>query len=354
MNAADNLAAWRLLLALGQTGNLTRATIEAGIELSAASRMLAALERSLGVPLVDRSKKPIGLSEAAAALVPKLEELADAHETVLDAVDQLSRGALHAIIRLSIPSNITRRSSSHLLERYREIDPHVDFEIYSNLDHTDVLGGRVDAAYLPYCPSSVPGLHVIPTFRVTNFLLASPEYLERHGTPERVEDLTGHGLLVRTDRNYPVTTRLYSLTETFDFETCRRQPLPSKLGGPGTARDLRRTGRRRSRTPLSITYGDTLSCLQSALEGLGIAVDLSLGMAGDLIDSGKLVPVLPGWHRPIWNLALVTRDRNLSNAPLIGFLNWYAAEERRNGPRRWFDMYRRWGLDPEAVLARGY
>ena len=59
MITTDNLLVWRLLLALGQTGSLTKAAIATDLELSTASRLLSGLEKELGITLVDRQVKPM-------------------------------------------------------------------------------------------------------------------------------------------------------------------------------------------------------------------------------------------------------------------------------------------------------
>ena len=353
MITTDNLLVWRLLLALGQTGSLTKAAIATDLELSTASRLLSGLEKELGITLVDRQVKPMCLAKNMTTMLPYVQELVDAHRHTIEFIDNLATVEPHTTIRVSVPSNISRSVLVHFVDQYQSVAPTVDLELYSNMDHSDVLNGNVDVAYLPYFPVNVVGLHVMPILRGTNFMLATPRYLEEHGVPNKVEDLVHHLLFVRTGRHYPTTTRLFSLTEMFDFETLLRQPLPDKLGLLAQ-KEFSYTRHLRKKSKLSILYGDTLSCLQSALEGVGIAVDLSLGLVGQYLQSGQLVPVLKDWHRPIWNNTLVTRERNVFNEPIMQFMHWYAEREKLSGDERWKSWYRHFGMDPEAVLERGY
>lgn len=353
MITSDNLLAWRLLLALGRTGSLTKAAIATDVELSTASRLLSGLEKELGVTLVDRQKKPMCMSQNMAPVLHYVQALVDAHHQALDRIENLSTTDLRVTLRVSVPSNISRSTLVHLMDRYKSVDPAVDLELYSNMDHTDVLNGTVDIAYLPYFPVNAVGIHVIPILRGTNFMLAAPSYLKSHGVPQCVEDLVHHRLFVRTGRHYPTTTRLFSLSEMFDFETLIRQPLPDKLGLLAQ-KEFSYTRHLRKRTRLSILYGDTLSCLQSVLEGLGIAVDLSLGLVCEQLKAGTLVPVLKDWHRPIWNNTLVTQERNLFNEHIMRFMHWYAEQEKMSGDQRWKSWYRHFNVDPDAVLERGY
>ena len=353
MIVTDNLLVWRLLLALGRTGSLTKAAIATDLELSTASRLLSGFEKELGLTLIDRQVKPMCLVNNMKSVLPYVQDLVDAHRHTIDFIDNLATTDPHTTIRISVPSNISRSTLIHLIDRYKNVDPTVDLEIYSNLDHSDVLNGNVDIAYLPYCPVNVVGIHVMPILRAANFMLATPFYLEQHGIPKQVEDLMHHQLFVRTGKHYPTTTRLFSLTEMFDFETLNRQPLPDKLGLL-TQKEFAYARHLRNKSKLSILYGDTLSCLQSALEGVGIAIDLSLGLVDQYLNQGQLVPVLREWHRPIWNNTLVTRERNLFNEQFMRFMHWYAEQEKQSGDERWKFWYRHFHMDPDAVLERGY
>ena len=184
----DNLSAWRLVLALGRTGSLTQAAVAADIELSAASRLLASLEKSLGIQLVDRKTKPMRFHPNAKPLLSKIEEMLDLHRDLIEQADRLSESEARITIRFSVPTNIARRFFVLLMDRYKqEVDPNVEFEFFSNLDHVDVQNGLVDMAMLPYCPVNVSGLHVQPFLPATTLIVASPAYLEEHGTPERVD-----------------------------------------------------------------------------------------------------------------------------------------------------------------------
>lgn len=58
--------------------------------------------------------------------------------------------------------------------------------------------------------------------------------------------------------------------------------------------------------------GDLSTCKELTVLGHGICFDLSLGVTYNHIRAGKLVPVLPQWHRPKWQLScsiLVSRKR---------------------------------------------
>lgn len=88
----DLVAGCRVLVQLADRGSVSDAAAALGIPQPVASRRLGALERRLGIPLVDRSARSSAVGERARELLPtvrRLVELADAVE--LDAGRMRSR-----------------------------------------------------------------------------------------------------------------------------------------------------------------------------------------------------------------------------------------------------------------------
>lgn len=357
VNPSENLNIWKLVLALGRTGNLTKAAIQADMELSAASRAIRSLEDELGTPLIDRRTKPNKLNPIARALLPKIERMMVLQKSIVAEASRPEGAPLRMMIRISAPSNIARKPILEHLTYYRDhIDPTVEFELLSNLNHADVLSGAVDIAFLPYFPREVPELFLDPFLPGTTLMLASAEYVEKHGAPSEPEELVRHQLFLRSGPYYPFTKCLFSDREMFDLETGCRTVISGNLSG----NDLRTlkagaiTSGRLSSPNLKAFYGDSLTCLQGVINGFGISIDLSLGFVDEYLKNGTLVPVLPQWHRPLWINTLAIHEKNRSNETLMRFFRWFVEEEGKHGKSRWFDWFRHFGLDPEAILKRGY
>ena len=355
MKPSDNFLVWRLLHALGQTESLTQASIQTDLELSAASRLLSAFEKELGVMLIDRTCKPFKLLPAAYTLIPQLQEMLLLQNSLKERLARSTEaGRKRIFIRMSAPSNICRGPILRHIESYAEnIDTAVAFEFYNDADHADVLSNKVDIAFLPYYPANTPELFLLPFLTGTNLMLASPEYLAQHGEPKRPEDLFRHRLYFRSAKYYPVTRRLFSLRETFDLESGMRSPIPDPASEKAAFQAVKDTSVRfgtHHRKVARAFYGDCLSCKQAALAGMGIAVDLALGLCDEQLRAGQLVPVLKEWHRPLWINTICVHERNVSDDAMMRFIHWFAKVENEDGTRRWQDWYRHFGLDPAEVL----
>lgn len=152
-----------------------------------------------------------------------------------------------------------------------------------------MISGKVDIAYLPYRPPA-EGLFIWDVNKVGNVPLATPEYVRRRGNPQSPEDLRTHDIILRTGRNYPVTSH------------------------------LQKDGELRSLEYKQIVFsGDVLSGREWLMAGMGIAIDLSLAFCWKDIEQGRLVPVLNGWSRSPWDLTVAMKKHSLSNRRLVSF-----------------------------------
>ena len=72
----------RVLLCAIDKGSITAAAEAMGYTISGVSRMMAALEAELGLPLLKRSKSGTSLTEAGQALVPMAEQLVQCYQAI--------------------------------------------------------------------------------------------------------------------------------------------------------------------------------------------------------------------------------------------------------------------------------
>ncbi len=357
MHTSDNLLAWRLLLRLAKTQNLTRASIEEDIELSAASRLLKDLETSLNVSLLDRQTRPLRLKEEVRSVIPQLASFIEASQQLVTSVRALEGSASERAFRLSIPANVPRRRVMHMITAFTKANPDWKVEVMGSTDHWDVIERRVEASYLPYCPADgLDELRLDPIAKATTFMVATPAYLRQYGTPRSPADLAQHRLILRNGPYYPLTDRLIGAKSTFVLNTGIEQALPPEqwilpLGEEASEESQVTSGILRHSPVLKYFAGDTLSCCQAVIDDAGIAVDLSIGFLEPYLKSGQLVVVLPEWHRPLWHATLVTRPEIWKEAGAKAFLEHFMRHEKRDS-HCWIEAFEERGLDAEAMIRR--
>lgn len=306
MKIEDNLLAWKLFTAVARDRSLTRAAIRHDCDLGLASRMISTLEQAIGQKLLDRSSRPLRLTREGEALLPYAEQLVRQHEVVLT---RIRTKDLNRTIIFGLPVNIRRGEILRVLDAYQAEHPELHVKIVAETDLPDLLSGRVDAAIFASTPSdpSVAAWSICSTATVP---MAAPSYLSVRGTPASPLDLVHHDIILRDGGYYPKATHLEREDE--------RVPI---------------NGRR------IVLEGDTPTCLEMLLAGKGICFDMSLGITLEHIRAGRLVPILPGWHRPAWHLSCAIAASRMADAELVGFARRTATmlrEPLRERTRRWF------------------
>lgn len=317
MSPKESLLAWKVFQKTSQTLNISRTAIELDLDLKTASRILKELEKNLGFSLFDRSSRPFKMTQEAELILPCVHQLLKSEDKLSLKLQEVASKPID--VRLSLPVNMTRDDLFPVMAKYRELHPKFNVRFLNDCDHQHLLDGETDIVMLPYRPENANGdLVLFDAGFSFNMLLASPKYVARNGSPSCVEDLKNHVLILRDSRIYPTTRSL----EHADL--CVSLTSDFKL----------------------VYLGDAFSCRSAALLGHGIAVDLSVAYCSDDIKDGRLIPLLPGWHRPRWDMTIAIRKEDAENKPLYEFASWFANTQKKAYPKRWGPIFEKYGVTP--------
>ncbi|WP_066268126.1 LysR substrate-binding domain-containing protein [Hydrogenophaga palleronii] len=183
---------WTGLAAFVRTadlGSFVAAGRVLGLSPSAVGKAVTKLENRLGVRLVQRSTRSLRLTEEGRAFHERgrriLDDLDDAHESLLR-----TRESPTGRIRVSSPIvayHLLLPVLPAFMARYPDIELDLDFSDRI----VDLIEEGVDVAIRSgQLPDSRLMVRALRPFRL--LLCASPEYLERHGTPQCPRDLKAH------------------------------------------------------------------------------------------------------------------------------------------------------------------
>lgn len=230
---------------------------------SAVSRAIDRLEQRLGVRLLLRSTRALTLTaEGHAYLCGARRILADLDDVEQGIADQ---GVPRGRLRVSAALSHGRLCVVPLLGEFVRRYPHILVDIGLTDTLVDVAGGEADIAvrFGPLADSLLTARKLGETRRV---IVASPAYLERHGTPRLPEDLHGHNCL------------------SFNFR--RAEPVwPFRKNGTDYALSVKGN--------IEANNGETLGQLAAA--GAGITRVGAFSVA-DEIAAGRLVPILEAFN----------------------------------------------------------
>ena len=256
----DRLIGMRVFAQVVEAKSFSAAAHKLGMSKSLVSRHVSALERSLSVKLLNRSTRKLSLTDAGATFYEHCARIvleAQLAEERLTRVQAEPAG----LVRVTAVQPFAVRHVLPALPEFYEKYPKVRIELCCSNRAADLGDERFD---LGIRVSFDPAPHLVARKLAPNraVLCASPAYLERHGTPRRLDDLTGSRCVL-----FP----------------------PLTLKGRWTLRH----GRRQHSVPVSgVLETDEMDAVREAvLAGLGIGI-LPVYMAGDALREGRLVPLL--------------------------------------------------------------
>lgn len=183
----------RIFHAVAEAGSFTHAGDRLGLSQSAVSRQISALEDVLRVPLFHRHARGLILTEQGDVLNRTVREVFS-KLALTQAFLSESKERAAGKIKITTTTGFGLSWLSPRLNRFLELHP--DIEVTLLLEDADLdLGMREADVAIRLHPPTQPDL---VQRHLANFpmpIYASAEYLERHGTPQSLEDLAHHQII---------------------------------------------------------------------------------------------------------------------------------------------------------------
>ncbi|TRC72240.1 LysR family transcriptional regulator [Mesorhizobium sp. WSM4307] len=183
-----------VFLAVARHRNFRRAAADLGVTPSAVSQAVRALEVRIGAALFVRTTRSVGLTEAGQRFLdragPGFEEIVAAGEAARD-VGQRPTG----LLRLSVPRAVVPLILEPVIASFCQAYPEVELEIAASDEMVDLATGGFDAGIRlgQFIATDMVAVRLTPSFSFV--VVGSPDYLDRHGRPERIDDLRRHACL---------------------------------------------------------------------------------------------------------------------------------------------------------------
>ena len=275
-----------------ELGGFSAAAREFGVTPSALSKLVARLEDRLGVRLVHRTTRKLSLTPEGETYFARCQRiLADIAEAE-DEIGRTRRGPT-GLLRIGVGTAFGMHQLVPALPRFLERHPGIRLELSVTDRRLDILDEGVDLMIRmgALSDSTLVARKICDFERV---VCASPDYLARHGTPQRPEELLSHNCLYVS--TMPELRR-------WPFR-CGEAVTELEVGG--------------------IVGSDSAEALlQLAVEGVGI-LRLSELIVGAAIARGELVPILADCHQPeslpIYAVYPSARQRSPKVSAMLDFL----------------------------------
>jgi DNA-binding transcriptional LysR family regulator len=164
------------------------------LSAAAASHRILQLEEQVGVRLLNRTTRSLQPTEAGCIFYEHALNVLEAVERAESSMAMAS-GVPTGSLRVAAPLGFGRRILAPLVQEFHRLHPKVEVRLRLSDHAVDLLSESVDVAIrmsaLPDSSFIVRKLADCP-----RVLVASPEYIAKHGAPEAPEDLLQHNCLL--------------------------------------------------------------------------------------------------------------------------------------------------------------
>lgn len=264
----DRLRSLKYFVETARAGSLSGAARSLAVSVPAVTKGLNVLEREMGVRLFDRTPRGLTLTGAGTAYLeaclPALQQLAEAEAQL-----RAARHEVAGTVTVGVHNIIARGLLAPALSRFRALYPRIELDLrdFESLRSERAKGMDV---YLVMGWGDHPDLVERRAAASAFWVVASPDYLARHGTPAHPMDLQQHACLLLRSTSGKV----------MDLWPFRKGDETVQVAVQGwlTASNAHRD-----------TYVDALRA------GLGVARTTDWTQA-EAVRSGQLVRVLTDWE----------------------------------------------------------
>lgn len=297
----DRIREMETFLRVVEAGSFSAAARGLDIGQPAVSKIVADLERRLGIRLLARSTRRLTPTEAGLAFYERARRaMAEADEA-----ETAARGAamrLEGRLRVSAPVTFGRLHVVPKLGAFLDAHPRLRLELVMDDRVIDLLAENIDAALrLGALPDSE--LTARRLAGADRLVVATPSYLARWGFPGAPEDLRDHQAIVY---------RQVTGGQEWVFRR-EKSEVPVRL---------------EPRLTLSAAEG----VREAVLTGLGLTI-ASRWMFAPELASGEVVPVLQEWSLPPMDLWVTYPSGRLMSTKAKAFVEWFEGTLDRDSSR---------------------
>lgn len=266
---ADQLPALLAFSRVAKHASFTRAARELGVSPSALSQTIRALETRIGVRLLNRTTRRVGLTEAGGKLLARIgPALADIDGALDDLRQQQSRPA--GTLRVTMPRGVVAALLEPHLADFCAAYPDILLDVHVDSSLNDLIGESLDCG-IRLGEKVQRDMIALPLGGTQRSVVAgAPAYFARHGRPKHPRDLQTHDCL---------RSRFSTGGAVYRWEFCER----------GRWYEINVEG------PLITNDGGLL--VRAARDGIGLLHTMELVLRTEL-ESGTLERVLDDYLPP--------------------------------------------------------
>jgi DNA-binding transcriptional LysR family regulator len=283
----------KAFVAVVERQSFVRAAEYLGLSPSALSQTIRQLESRIGSRLLNRTTRSVAPSASGEQLYRRLAPLfREMDVAVSEASEATAR--MSGTLRINTLGIGARTIIAPRLARFHQAHPDIVLDIVVDDALADIVTGRFDAGIRVggQLEKDMVAIRLTPDMNMV--VVASPDYLARHGTPSSPADLHQHAC---------INWRLQMEGRHYRWEFKKReQSMEVAVDGP-----------------VVTNHADI--GIAAALNGLGIAYHFEQDGVGELLAQGRLAQILSDWSITRPGLFLYYPNRQHQPALLSAFID---------------------------------
>jgi DNA-binding transcriptional LysR family regulator len=284
----STLTNYRVFVAIAETGSIVQAALQLNYSAPAISKQLTKLEKNLKIQLFNRSHKKLEITEAGKRFYPHckniLLSISQAEEELLTESNDIN-----GTIAITLSKSLARSKIFDALSEFNTKHPQITFNISFSDHFEDLYNENIDFAFrLGKLPDN-NHMIAMPLVETKLMACATPRYLEQHGTPKDISDLSKAKLIVMSPLYTSEALRNFFKTENIHPDTIN-----------------------------SHIVNDIEGVYQSIRTNLGIGMLLDISIEQEIKEK-KFIPVLPQKDLPRKHLYLIYKKKQWQTQKQLAF-----------------------------------
>lgn len=279
-----------ILLTIVRAGSFSAAARQLGVPANRLSRQIQHLEESLGIRLLHRTTRKLGLTSAGRAFLnraePAIKELELCWQEISTQAEE-PRGHLRITTHIDFLSVVSIQFLAQFMQQY----PAVSIEVVLSDDQLDLLETGIDVAFRA-APLHDEGVVARQLLSSRLLVVASPDFVETHGLPADVEALGDYPCLALQSSNGWTSWTLSNEERSVTVQV-----------------------------PARLTVNGMGALVSAAKAGLGVGLLPDHLIAAELMN-GNLINLLPHYHHQSGGIYIVYPSRKHPSAALRQFIEF--------------------------------
>ncbi|RKH55434.1 LysR family transcriptional regulator [Corallococcus aberystwythensis] len=187
----DDLSGLMAFLAVARRRSFTAAAAELHVTPSAVSQSLRALEERVGVRLLQRTTRSVGLTEAGSRFLSRLEPAMHGVQDAFESLGEL-RDRPSGLLRLTLPRYGYQEVLGPRLAEFLAAHPDIRVDIQLDDAFIDIVQQGFDAGFRIGEHVEREMIAIPVSGDIAMFVVGAPSYFANRGKPKHPRDLRDH------------------------------------------------------------------------------------------------------------------------------------------------------------------